>query len=111
MRLGNGVSHFRREISMSKLIQGTLSSTLTAVLIAVLFAVICGSAAAQQHITGTLPDGATYVIDVPAVWNGTLLLYSHGYVTPGSSNPAEDVGDPLTGGYMLATGYALAGSS
>jgi len=51
------------------------------------------------------------VIDVPAIWNGTLLLYSHGYVTPGSSNPAEDVGDPLTGGYMLAAGYALAGSS
>ena len=72
---------------------------------------LCANAAAQQHLTGTLPDGATYVIDVPAVWNGTLLLYSHGYVTPGSANPAEDVGDPLTGGYMLAAGYALAGSS
>ena len=67
--------------------------------------------AAQKHITGTLPDGATYVIDVPAKWNGTLLLYSHGYVAPGSSNPARDVHDPLTGGYMLAAGYALAGSS
>ncbi len=70
-----------------------------------------GSAAAQQHITGTLSDGATYVIDVPASWNGTLLLYSHGYVAPGSSNPAQDVGDPLTGAYLLAAGYALAGSS
>jgi pimeloyl-ACP methyl ester carboxylesterase len=70
-----------------------------------------GSAAAQKHITGTLSDGATYVIDVPASWNGTLLLYSHGYVAPGSSNPAEDVGDPLTGAYLLAAGYALAGSS
>ncbi len=92
---------------MSKITRGTLLSALIAILIAVL----CGSAAAQQHITGTLPDGATYVIDVPAAWNGTLLLYSHGYVTPGSSNPAEDVGDPLTGAYMLAAGYALAGSS
>jgi pimeloyl-ACP methyl ester carboxylesterase len=92
---------------MSKITRGSLLSALTAILIAVL----CGSAAAQQHLTGTLPDGATYVIDVPAIWNGTLLLYSHGYVTPGSSNPAEDVGDPLTGGYMLAAGYALAGSS
>jgi pimeloyl-ACP methyl ester carboxylesterase len=80
-------------------------------LTAIVIAVLCGSATAQQHLTGTLPDGATYVIDVPAIWNGTLLLYSHGYVTPGSSNPAEDVGDPLTGGYMLAAGYALAGSS
>jgi pimeloyl-ACP methyl ester carboxylesterase len=92
---------------MSKITRGILLSALSAILIAGL----CGSAAAQQHITGTLPDGATYVIDVPAAWNGTLLLYSHGYVTPGSSNPAEDVGDPLTGGYMLAAGYALAGSS
>jgi pimeloyl-ACP methyl ester carboxylesterase len=92
---------------MSKITRGTLLCALTAIVIPVL----CGSATAQQHLTGTLPDGATYVIDVPAIWNGTLLLYSHGYVTPGSSNPAEDVGDPLTGGYMLAAGYALAGSS
>jgi pimeloyl-ACP methyl ester carboxylesterase len=92
---------------MSNLTSRILLSALTAILIAVL----CGSAAAQQHITGTLGDGATYVIDVPPIWNGTLLLYSHGYVVPGSSNPALDVGDPLTGGYMLAAGYALAGSS
>jgi hypothetical protein len=31
-----------------------------------------------------------------------LFLYSHGYVAPGSPNPAEDVGDPLIGGFMLA---------
>jgi len=92
---------------MSNLTRRSILSALAAILIAVL----CGSAAAQQHITGTLPDGATYVIDVPPIWNGTLLLYSHGYVVPGSSNPALDVGDPLTGGYMLAAGYALAGSS
>jgi hypothetical protein len=52
-------------------------SALTVILIAV----FCGRAAAQQHITGTLPDGATYVIDVPANWTGALLLYSHGYVS------------------------------
>jgi len=92
---------------MSNITSRTLLSALTVILIAVL----CGSAAAQQHITGTLPDGATYVIDVPPIWNGTLLLYSHGYVVPGTPNPAQDVGDPLTGGYMLAAGYALAGSS
>jgi pimeloyl-ACP methyl ester carboxylesterase len=80
-------------------------------LTAILIAVFCGSAVAQQHITGTLKDGATYVIDVPPIWNGTLLLYSHGYVVPGTANPAMDVGDPITGGFMLASGYALAGSS
>jgi pimeloyl-ACP methyl ester carboxylesterase len=81
-------------------------------LIAILIALCSGSVAAQTHITGTLPDGATYVIDLPPLfWNGILLLYSHGYVAPGSPNPAQDFGDPDTGGYMLAAGYALAGSS
>jgi pimeloyl-ACP methyl ester carboxylesterase len=60
---------------------------------------------------GTLPDGATYLIEVPANWNGTLFLYSHGYVVPGSANPAMDVGDPATRAFMLASGFALAGSS
>src|ERR1700690_3996153 len=92
---------------MSRIIRGALLSAIATALL-VLFT---GSAAAQKHITGSLADGATYVIDVPASWNGTLLLYSHGYVAPGNSNPAQDVGDPLTGGYLLAAGYALAGSS
>src|SRR5215472_6557039 len=61
--------------------------------------------------TGTLPDGATFLIEVPSPWNGTLMLYSHGYVTPGSPNPARDVGDPGTRAFLLANGFALAGSS
>lgn len=60
---------------------------------------------------GKFPDGATYLMQVPSNWNGTLVLYSHGYVIPGFSNPAEDVGDPITGAYLLENGYALAGSS
>ena len=60
---------------------------------------------------GKFPDGAKYLIQVPSNWNGTLVLYSHGYVIPGFSNPAEDVGDPITGSYLLANGYALGGSS
>jgi len=69
------------------------------------------AAGSARTLTGTLRDGATYLIQVPADWNGTLVLYSHGYVTPGSPNPATDVGDPLTGQWLLANGYALAGSS
>jgi len=64
-----------------------------------------------QSLNGTLPDGATWKIEVPANWNGTLFLYSHGYVTPGSPNPAADAGDPATAAAMLAQGFALAGSS
>lgn len=67
--------------------------------------------ASVRLLTGTLKDGAVYKIEVPARRNGTLFLYSHGYVVPGSANPAEDVGDPVTGGWLLNHGYALAGSS
>jgi pimeloyl-ACP methyl ester carboxylesterase len=73
-----------------------------------------GTARAQAGVTthmGTLDDGATYLIEVPANWNGTLFLYSHGYVIPGAANPALDVGDPVTRFFMLSNGYALAGSS
>ncbi|MFZ0043213.1 MAG: hypothetical protein WAK93_18030 [Solirubrobacteraceae bacterium] len=79
------------------------------------FGSVLASAAPQgssvRTLTGTLADGATYEIQVPPNWNHTLFLYSHGYVVPGSANPAEDVGDPVTGQWLLSHGYALAGSS
>src|SRR5438094_3102665 len=82
--------------------------------LAVLWLPFSSDASAQSGITthkGSLPDGATYLIEVPPNWNGTLFLYSHGFVAPGSSNPAKDVGDPVTRSYMLSSGFALAGSS
>ena len=75
---------------------------------------VSGTAYAQAGVTtktGTLADGATYLIEVPANWNGILFLYSHGYVVPGSPNPAQNVGDPVTRFFMLSSGFALAGSS
>jgi pimeloyl-ACP methyl ester carboxylesterase len=80
-------------------------------ILAMLLLVATIASAGVTTITGTLPDGATYLIEMPSPWNGTLLLYSHGYVTPGGPNPAQDVGDPATGGFLLANGFALAGSS
>lgn len=82
-----------------------------ALVLAALFFLPLLASAAVTTIPGTLPDGATYLIQVPSPWNGTLLLYSHGYVVPGSANPALDVGDPATGAFLLANGFALAGSS
>jgi len=76
--------------------------------------VVPSMAGAQTGVAtyaGALPDGATYLIEVPANWNGTLFLYSHGYVVPGPSNPAQDVGDTVTRFFMLSSGFALAGSS
>lgn len=81
---------------------------------AIVLLLVCSCAWAQSGVktqAGMLPDGATYVIDVPTNWNGILFLYSHGYVVPGSKNPAQDVGDPATGFFMLSSGFALAGSS
>lgn len=70
------------------------------------------SAGGVSTFTGTTTESsglvAPYKIEVPSPWNGTLVLYSHGYSF--SSNTAADVGDPATGAWLLGHGYALAGS-
>jgi hypothetical protein len=62
---------------------------------------------ASGHFTGTLADGTNWIADVPASWNGTLLLYSHGF----GPLVAEDAPTAATRAALLARGYALAGSS
>lgn len=62
------------------------------------------------HVEGRLPSGATYLMDVPADWNGTVLLFSHGYAA-GPANPAQDAPDDATRALLLDGGYALIGSS
>jgi pimeloyl-ACP methyl ester carboxylesterase len=69
-----------------------------------------GAAAATAtvtHYTGALSDGGSWIADVPAKWNGTLILYSHGF---GTLNPADSP-DPATQADLLGEGYALVGSS
>jgi pimeloyl-ACP methyl ester carboxylesterase len=89
--------------------------TLFAALAAPLLLGFSASAQAVRGVTtynGTFSDGATYLIEVPRNWNGTLLLYSHGYPFPDDPSPATDGGeDPLFRFYLLTHGYALAGSS
>jgi pimeloyl-ACP methyl ester carboxylesterase len=72
----------------------------------------CVNPSGTNVLHGNL-GGAFYTISVPSNWNGTLALYSHGYVFAGQPllNPAPDAGDPLTEAAMLQQGYALAGSS
>jgi pimeloyl-ACP methyl ester carboxylesterase len=68
--------------------------------------------------TGTL-NGARYEIKLPKSWNGTLLLYSHGYryaqPAPPSFAPVETTPQPApddaTAATLLGQGYALAGSA
>ncbi len=54
---------------------------------------------------------ADYSIEVPVGWNGTLFLYSHGYVAPGGTNPAIAAPGADATSWLLAHRYAIAGSS
>ena len=68
---------------------------------------VASAAPAASQATGTLADGTSWIADLPAQWNGTLLLYSHGF----GSLTAADAPDQATAAALLARGYALAGSS
>src|ERR687888_42433 len=85
---------------------------IVAILVLALGSVGSQTAVAAGPVTdqGSI-EGAAYKIEIPANWNGNLVLYSHGYVVPGNPNPARDVGDPVTGEFLMSQGYALAGSA
>jgi pimeloyl-ACP methyl ester carboxylesterase len=61
-------------------------------------------------LTGSIGKAA-YSIEVPVGWNGTLFLYSHGYVAPGSANPAVAAPGSEATTWLLTHHYAMAGSS
>ena len=71
------------------------------------------AAAAGGEYTGTLADGTAWRAVVPDDWNGTLLLYSHGYQPSfaGPRAPATVAPDPTTEQLLLDEGYALVGST
>jgi pimeloyl-ACP methyl ester carboxylesterase len=74
----------------------------------------CGGTGSVTTDPGTLADNSAYVIQCPAgAWNGTLFLYSHGYVEPlpGEANPATDASDTATQDWLLGHGYAIAGAA
>lgn len=63
---------------------------------------------AAGETRGPLPGGGDWVVEAPANWNGTVLLYSHGY-SP-TLRPAEGAPGGQREVY-LAQGYGLAASS
>src|SRR5436190_1006470 len=83
----------------------TALATVTA--IAALAAAQLAFAATSTSYSGTTSDGGSWVADVPSPWNGTLLLFSHGFGPP----QAADAPDAATKQALLDRGYALAGSS
>lgn len=74
---------------------------------------------AQVACTGTLDNGYRYRIRLPKIWNGTLLLYTHGYRSAAplpsdyqpSSTQAEAAPSEQVAERLLASGYALAGAT
>lgn len=84
---------------------------LAALLLAAPLAPAAHATETGAHLEGVLPSGATYVMDKPDSWNGTVLLYSHGYNPAGLPNPARNAPDDATKSLLLKDGYALIGSS
>ncbi len=77
--------------------------------VAVAAVVLAPPAVAQttRHYTGALPDGGTWVADLPSNWNGTLLAFAHG----ATGNMASDANWSGVRGELLKLGYGLTGSS
>lgn len=86
-----------------------------------LLALVCLVAGQTSAVADTWPgrhsytgeiDGAEYRVETPARWNGTLVLFSHGYIPEGVPFPP---GVTLavrteTEQWLLDHGFALAGS-
>ena len=62
----------------------------------------------SQVWTGIASDGAAYRIEVPPQWNGTLVMYAHGF--RGNGNVVW-VDEPQLRQYFVDHGYAWAASS
>lgn len=65
--------------------------------------------ATASGLVGTL-DGAPYRIDMPADWNGDLVVYLHGYEPAGMPRPEEMPQNDFDR-WLLSKGYLLAQSA
>jgi pimeloyl-ACP methyl ester carboxylesterase len=66
--------------------------------------------AGPRTLTGSI-GAAVYDIEVPSSWNGTLFLYSHGYVPPGGPKFAAASPSVDATAWLLGHHFAIAGSS
>src|SRR5215211_1255007 len=82
-------------------------------LIALAFLATAGPALAQQHVEGQTGPGALYALDVPAAWNGDLVVYAHGIVDPVLPVALPSSQDHFTAvrDALMARGFAVASSS
>lgn len=105
-----------------------LLSTLTISTQTASAAPLCDGKVPVNSCAGVTSDGAPYAMQVPANFNGTLIIYSHGYRPnvdviagiPGyggykvtnlpETAPGQGSRDLTVTNYLLSKGYALAGS-
>jgi hypothetical protein len=71
------------------------------------FAAMPGVMAGTDRWAGVL-NGAAYRVEVPANWNGKLVMYAHGFRGEGST---LTVSDPSIRRHLIESGYAWAASS
>jgi pimeloyl-ACP methyl ester carboxylesterase len=67
-------------------------------------------ASGSRTLTGSI-GAADFRIEVPSAWNGTLFLYSHGYVAPGADRVAVAAPGVDATAWLLGHHFAIAGSS
>ncbi len=74
-----------------------ISALFIAIPVAANAAPVCDGKSPIQSCVGLTSDGAPYAMRVPANFNGTVALYSHGY----RFNVDIPAGIPLVGGYKV----------
>ncbi len=67
-----------------------------------------GSGQLSRTWTGIASDGGAYRVEVPPHWNGTLVMFAHGYRGTGTE---VWVDDPQLRQYFIDNGFAWAASS
>src|SRR5215203_2849719 len=82
---------------------------------AMLLALLAGAgiAGAQQHVEEQTGPGSLYALDVPAAWNGDLVVYAHGILDPVLRVvlPSSQDDFVTVRAALMARGFAVASSS
>lgn len=98
----------RTKVTGDEMRPATCCARLCAVLLAATS--LATAASEPRRLEGRHDSGAQWAIDLPAKWNGTLLLYARGYAPAVPTRPPE-TGPRELRDWLLSQGYALAASS
>ena len=91
----------------------TLQAIGRVLIAATLIVAMARPSVAQEHVVGQTGPGALYALDMPAAWNGDLVVYAHGIVDPvlPVALPSTQDNFTLVRDALLARGFAVASSS